>query len=144
MHAQFYAIPAGIYLLGLSFFETRRTDKDNLLPAVVNVIGVLVLAGSAFVQSILHGPELLSALIVGIEGVLLVFWGAVSKSKVPFIGGIIAFTVNVLYQATSMLSMINVAIGVLVIGLFLVIMVILLERFRNRLMKVGHSWDWTW
>ena len=149
VHAQFYAVPAGVYLLALAFFETRRTEKASLLPAAVNVMGVAALVGSAFVQSLVDRPEWIYASIVGVEGVLLALWGAASKSKVPFIAGIIAFSVNVLYQSTSILSSLNAAAVALGMGLVLVALAILLERFRGRVINAGRRWsarlqNWNW
>jgi len=146
VHAQFYAAPAGIYLLSLAFFESKRPQKSSLFTAIVNGTGVVALAGSAFVQSLVDTPGWLYSGIIGVEGILLVLWGSATKSKVPFLGGIIAFFVNALYQAISILWSLNAAAAALGIGLTLVILVILLERFRIQLIDSGRRWsqNWSW
>ncbi|HIC49415.1 MAG TPA: hypothetical protein EYP00_05925, partial [Dehalococcoidia bacterium] len=54
----FYTIPAGLYLLGLAYFEYRRESRIKFLAPVFNALSVLILPMSAFLQSIYEKPEL--------------------------------------------------------------------------------------
>ena len=93
---QAYAIPVGLYLLGIAFFERRRSR--GTLPVFIEIAAVLLLVGSSFLQSVIDEPGWAYALLLGVESILLVLWGVVNRTKVSFIGGIVAFVVNVLYQ----------------------------------------------
>ncbi|MDC0035258.1 zinc ribbon domain-containing protein [Chloroflexi bacterium] len=148
---QFYTIPAGLYLFALAYFEKRRSAEDSRIALAANTLGVIVLSGSAFVQSIIatDGNELLFVLIGITGGVFLTIWGIFSKSKICFAGGILTFAINIFYQATSLLSGTDGAIIGIILGLFIIVLVIVLERAKSHLILRDqrfrdyiHSWDW--
>ncbi|MCH8870575.1 MAG: hypothetical protein IIC85_12755, partial [Chloroflexi bacterium] len=145
--AQAYAIPAGLYLLGIAFFERRRSP--GRLAAFIDMAAVLVLVVSAFWQSVTDDTAWAYALLTGVDAVLLVFWGALNRTKVPFFGGIAAFILNVLYQSTALLSTLPGAVTGLVIGIVLVALIVVIEWRRQQLVALGKKWsgrldDWAW
>ena len=155
--AQVYAIPAGLYLLGIAYAERRRregtgpetpyyynqqVETEEGIPAspFLEVLAVLVMGLSSFIQSTSQDPEWVYALLLGVEGIGFIVWGATTRSKVLMISGILLFGVDVIYQATSLLSSFGGAIIAAVIGVALLVLVLAAERFRARLMEFGNRW----
>ena len=145
----YYAIPAGVYLLGIAYFEYRRPSRIRPLAFAINVLAVVILPVSAFIQSITETPELPFVLLTAGEAVLLTLWGVFSRSRVNFAGGIIAFTINLLYQLTKLLADVHGALIAIGIGVFLIVVVLILERLRTRLSQSDNKWvdrieAWNW
>ena len=146
-YVQAYAIPAGLYLLGIAYFERRRSPGN--LPAFIDTGAVLLLVVSSFWQSVVDAPAWAYAILLGVESFLLVAWGAVNNTKVVFAGGIVAFAVNVLYQTSGLLSTLSGAAIGLTIGLLLVALIASIEWKRERLILLGREWtvrlnQWSW
>ena len=145
--AQAYAIPAGLYLLGIAFFERRRSASS--LPVFIEGSAVLLLLVSSFWQSVVDDPAWAYAVLLAAEAVLLVLWGAANQAKLPFMGGIVAFIVNILYQTTGLLSTLpGAAIG-LIVGLLIVTAIAGIELKRAQLITLGRVWTsrlslWRW
>ena len=155
--AQAYAIPAGLYLLGIAYAERRRREEtapetayyysqqvetEESIPAspFVEVLAVLVMGLSSFIQSTSQDPEWVYAVLLGLEGIGFIVWGAATRSKVLMISGVLLFGVDVIYQATSLLSSFGGAIIAAVIGVALLVLVLVAERFRARLIEFGNRW----
>lgn len=156
--AQFYAIPAGIYLLGVGYVERRRNaqtnsepaayyseqaeiDKDISISPLLEAMAVLLMGASVLIQSITtQGHEWVYAVLMGVEGVGMIVWGAAIRSKVLLIGGLLLFFVDVIYQTTSLLSSFGGAIVGIVLGITLLVLVIMAERFRERIIHVSARW----
>ena len=148
---QLYTIPAGIYLLALGYLENRRKTLNPKLAIASNILGVIILSGSAFVQSVIasNGMELVFVLLGGFEAMILTVWGIFSKSKISFAAGILTFAINIIYQATSLLSGTNGAIIGIILGLFIIALVIIIERTKSHLVLKGEKFkdyinDWNW
>ncbi len=148
---QYYTIPAGIYLLTLAFFEVRRGNSKPNLSTTANILGVLILGCSSFLQSSLdsQGNVLFFVLLTGIEGVLLTLWGLFAKFKTVFIGGILTFTLNILYQVAFLLSGLNGALLALGVGILIILTVVVIERTKTRLIAKSKEWtdaleNWHW
>jgi hypothetical protein len=161
--AQIYAIPVGLYFLIISYLERQRLVKDNQKPELflVGVTGlgipffdeddvrdsadlfpigglleglaIVVMGGTAFIQSMTQNPEWIYALLLGLEGIAFVVWSGVVKSKTLLFGGIIIFVVNLLYQITSLLMTFGGAVAGISIGLIILISVLAAERFKDRI-----------
>ena len=148
---QYYTIPAGVYLLTLAFFEVRRGNSKPNLSTTANILGVLILGCSSFLQSSLdsQGNVLFFVLLTGIEGVLLTLWGLFAKFKTVFIGGILTFTLNILYQVAFLLSGLNGALLALGVGILIILTVVVIERTKTRLIAKSKEWtdaleNWHW
>lgn len=148
-YIQLYCIPAGIYLLTLSYFEKKKGKYGNGIPIMLAFLAICILIGSAFIQSLISEPEIFYFILVAIEAVLLVVLGTLSKSRFYFISGILAFILNIGYQTTSILASLGTAVFALVIGIMIVTLVIILERFREKLLASARLLstdenEWTW
>ena len=148
---QYYTIPAGLYLLTLAFFEVRRSNAKPNLSTAANILGVLILGCSSFLQSSLYSQEnvLFFVLLTGIEGVLLTLWGLFAKFKTVFIGGILTFILNILYQVAFLLSDLNGALVALGVGVLIILTVVVIERTKTRLISKSNEWtdaleSWHW
>ena len=155
--AQFYAIPAGIYLLGVGYVERRRNvqkssemggyysqqsevDRGIPISPLLEAMAVLVMGVSVLIQSITQEPEWVYAVLMGVEGVGMIVWGSAIRSRVLLIGGLLLFFVDVIYQITSLLSSFGGAIVGVVLGIILLVVVIMVERFRERIVRVSSRW----
>ena len=112
------------------FLEQNMCVKKNVRKnnSVAPFVG-----GSAFIQSVTQEPEWVYALLLGIEGVLIVIWGSVSRSRILFVGGVLIFAIDVIYQVTSLLSHLGGAMVGVIFGSLIIVLVVLAERFRGKL-----------
>ena len=117
-------------------------ETEEGIPAspFVEVLAVLVMGLSSFIQSTSQDPEWVYAVLLGVEGIGFIVWGAATRSKVLMISGVLLFGVDVIYQATSLLSSFGGAIIAAVIGVALLVLVLAVERFRARLMEFSNRW----
>jgi hypothetical protein len=122
---QWYALPAGLYLLGVGYLEWRLGSRP--LARWIDRAAVLLLLGSAFWQSL--GPQGgRYALLMGIECLLLLWWGSARRLRFFLYAGVGGMTVNVIAQLVEPLLSANRWIVFGVAGLLLVGLAILVER----------------
>jgi hypothetical protein len=129
---QLYAIPAGLYFMGLAYLEWQRNKSRYSVGLEALGLGVLLVTSLA--QS-LNAQGLPYFVLLMAEGLLVVFWGLYQKRKIPFFTGIGASTLNVVAQVIVLVSVhdINrwfVAFGV---GLLIMSLAIYIERSREQL-----------
>ena len=117
------------------FIDQTSTENENgvMWSPFVEVLALLLVGGSAFIQSVTQEPEWVYALLLGIEGVLIVIWGSVSRSRILFVGGVLIFAIDVIYQVTSLLSHLGGAMVGVIFGSLIIVLVVLAERFRGKL-----------
>jgi hypothetical protein len=75
---QAYAIPLGIALLGAGWYERAKVEDHFFRP--FTILGLIVLMGSAFVQSLEEGGAVY-ALILAVESLGAIIWGVKSRSR---------------------------------------------------------------
>ena len=156
--AQIYAIPVGLYFLIISYLERQRLLKDDQDPefgmpffnqddmkdpadllaigGLLDGLAIIVMGGTAFIQSMTQNPEWIYALLLGLEGIAFVIWSGVVKSKTLLFGGIIIFVANILYQITSLLLTFGGAIAGISIGVIILVAVLGVERFKDRITRL--------
>ena len=145
----FYAIPAGIYLLGIAYFEYKRASEIKFLALAANALAILILPVSAFIQSLVVSPELLYASLCAVEAIILIGWGLYSRSKIIFAGGLVTLVINLLWHLATTLSDINVAFTAIGFGLLFIGIAVVIERMKNRLAQSRKEWidqldTWNW
>ena len=125
---QWYAVPAGLYLLGIGWLEWRQGRK--VLARWIDRAGMLVWLGSTWWQSI---PGVMErgwpyALIMGAEALLLVWWGSSRRQKWFLYIGVVAVVVDVITQSIAgMLGPYRwIVLGV--VGLLVMGIAVLVER----------------
>ena len=130
---QWYAIPAGLYFMGLAYLEWSRNKSKYAVG--IEVLGLGVLLVTSFVQSLSSANGLpYFALLLG-EAILVIFWGVYQKRKIPFFTGSGATALNLVAQTIVLVEVhdINrwfVAFGA---GLLIMSIAIYIERSREQL-----------
>ncbi len=136
---QFYAIPGGLYFMGIAYLELRRDRKKYAIGVEILGLGVLLLP--SFVQS-LNGKDgfLYFVLLLG-EALLVVWWGTLQKRKIPFFAGIGVSALNILAQLIVLISVYDINRWFVAFGAGLLIMsiAIYIERSREQLRVYSHE-----
>jgi len=127
---QLYAIPAGLYFTGIGYLERRRSRK--LYAIIIESFGLAVLLLTAFIQSLNGGVEGLPHFVLLIvEGLLVIWWGASRRLKLPFFVGLAASAINVVGQVVVAFSGGDIVIRVLIIfgaGVIIITAGLIIER----------------
>jgi hypothetical protein len=95
LEPQAYIIPFGVTLLVVGRIE--RTRSRNRVFMVTTIMGLLLLTGSAFYQS-LPGGAYVYAILLGFESLLAIAWGIRSHCRCYVQIGSIAFLANAIVQ----------------------------------------------
>ena len=123
-HVQWYAIPVGIYLLGIGFLEWERGNRH--LARWLDYIAMLLLMGSLFWQTLVFGWWY--ALLLGSEGFVAFWWGSARRLRRFFYAGMAGVILATLGQLLNALQEVNQWITFGLIGLILVVLAIIVER----------------
>lgn len=136
---QWYAIPAALYLLGVGAVERRLGRRG--LAQVVDLAGLTLLLGSSLWQSL--GPSGFPyAVLLAIEALLVVWFGAAQRVRRHFFGGLGALLVNVIVQSINPVRALDKTVLFLSLGVLLVVTAILAERRREQIIRTTRAW-WT-
>ena len=134
---QWYAVPAGAYLLGIGWSEWRQGRKA--LARWIDRAGMLVWLGSAWWQSL---PGVMDngwpyALLMGAESLLLVWWGSARRLRRFLYVGAVAVVLSAVTQAIEPLLSANRWIVFGIVGALLVGIAILVERKLNKIRELS-------
>lgn len=121
---QWYAIPAGLYILGIAYLEWQKGHKT--LARWLDYAALLLMMGSLFWQTLLFGWGY--ATLLGAEGFLAFWWGSARRLRRFFYAGMVGVILATLGQLINSLRSINQWIVFGIIGLLLVGLAILVER----------------
>jgi len=121
---QLYAVPAGLYLLGVGYLEARRGNKR--LARWLDYAAVLLMMGSLFWQTLLFGWSY--ALMLGGEGFAAFFWGSARRLRRFLYAGMMGVILATTAQLINSLRSINQWIVFGLIGLLVVLAAIAVER----------------
>jgi hypothetical protein len=130
---QLYAIPGGLYFMGIAYLELRRDRKRYAVG--IEILGLGVLLVTSFIQSLNGAQGLPYFVLLLVEALLVVWWGTLQKRKVPFFAGLGFSALNILAQLVVLVSVYDinrwfVAFGA---GLFIMGIAIYIERSREQL-----------
>lgn len=121
---QWYALPAGLYLLGIGFLEWQRGGRT--LARWLDYAAILLLLGSLFWQTLVFGWGF--ALMLGGEGLAAFWWGSARRLRRFFYTGMSGVILAALGQLLNALQEVNQWITFGLIGLILVVAAIIVER----------------
>jgi len=121
---QWYAIPAGLYLLGIGFVEWLRGNKN--LARWLDYLAIFLMVGSLFWQTLVFGWWF--ALLLGAEGFAAFWWGSARRLRRFFYAGMAGVVLAGLGQLLNALQEVNQWITFGLIGIVLVMLAIIVER----------------
>lgn len=140
---QWYAIPAGLYLAGMGFLERRRGAR-KLYAIGLESLGLAVLLLVSFIQSLRGGADGVPYFVLMIvEGLLVIGWGAWRRLKVPFFIGFAASALNVVGQVVVLFAGGSTFTRWLIIGvagLLIVALAVFVERQRILIIAKAQEW----
>jgi hypothetical protein len=126
---QWYAVPTGLYLLGVAYLEWNYGNRP--LARWLDYAATLLMLGSLFWQTLIFGWGF--ALMMGLEGLIAIWWGSARRLRRFFYAGIVGVILATLGQLLNALRHINQWITFGVIGLLLVLVGVIVERKRESL-----------
>lgn len=141
---QVYALPAGLYFVAVGFFERRL--RKGLLAVAIESFGLVMLLLTAFMQSLNANTGFPYFVLLLVEGLLIIWWGAGRRFKIPFFIGLIASVVNVVAQIILLLNTLGLTQGfgrfiiIFAVGVILVIVAIFVERQRIQIITKAREW----
>jgi len=137
---QWYALPAGLYLLAIGYLEWGRGSRD--LARWLEYAAILLLFGSLFWQTLVLGWGY--AILLGSEGFAAFWWGSARRLRRFFYAGMAGVILATVGQLLNALQEVNQWITFGLIGLVLVTMAILVERKLEAIkawQQVLESWE---
>ncbi len=132
-----YALPAGLYLLTMAFFEWQFGSKR--LGRNLDYLGLTLLLGSLFWQTLILGWQF--ALLLGFEGFVSLWWGSGRRLRRFFYAGIAAVVLATVGQLVNALQAINQWVTFGIIGLLLVAVALVVERRLDHFKRWQESLD---
>jgi hypothetical protein len=139
-----YAIPAGLYFIGMGYLERRRPGARKLFAVIIESFGLAVMLLTAFIQSLNGGAEGLPHFVLLIaEGALVIWWGAARRLKIPFFIGLAASALNVAGQIVVLFGGGATLTRWIIIGgagILFVTAAVFVERQRVRLIAKAQEW----
>jgi hypothetical protein len=137
---QWYAIPAGLYFTGVGYLERRR--RRGLFALIVESFGLAVLLVTSFIQSLNGAQGFPYFVLLLAEGLIVVWWGASRRLRVPFSIGLGASALNVVAQVVVLVNVyeVNRWFIILGVGLLLVTAAVFVERQRERIIARAQEW----
>lgn len=137
---QWYALPAGLYLLAIGYLEWRNGQRT--LGCWLDYLAMLLMLGSLFWQTLVFG--LFFAFLLICEGMVSLWWGSARRLRRFFYAGIIGVMLAVLGQLLNALQTVNQWLVFGLIGLMLVALAVLVERKLDTIkawQKVLETWE---
>ena len=140
---QLYAIPGGLYFMGIAYLELRRDRKKYAIGVEILGIGLLLL--TSFIQSLNGKSGFAYFVLLLVEALLMVWWGTLQKRKIPFFAGIGFSALNILAQLIVFISVNNISIWYVAFGagLFIMAIAIYIERSREQIRTRTREWGET-
>lgn len=132
---QLYAIPAGFYLLGMSWLEWARGNKT--IARWLDWVGVIILFGSAFWQSFGANGEIYAFIMI-VEGLLIGWLGSARRLRRLLYMGVFGVVTAVIGQLIEPLFALNTFV-LLLLGVGVVGLAIALERRLDKVREFSHE-----
>jgi len=136
---QWYVIPAGLYLLVLAG-GLRRFQGHRRASQLIEAAAVMLMLGVTAAQALLPEGGLFYSLLLFGESLLMATYGALSRLRVPFVGGMAFFVAGVLWMTVDTVRLANQWVILGIVGLLMVLAYVILERHQERLLRAGRYW----
>ncbi|MCB0208662.1 MAG: hypothetical protein KDJ52_05015 [Anaerolineae bacterium] len=138
-HVQWYAMPAGLYLVSVAYLEWHQGNKN--FARWLDYSATLLMLGSLFWQTLLFGW--IFALLLGTEGLAAFFWGSFRRLRRFLYTGMVGMILATIGQLLNSLRSINQWIVFGLIGLLLISIAVIVERKLEQI-KTWHEVLETW
>jgi hypothetical protein len=131
---QYYALPAGLYFSAIGFLERRRHPGRFAL--LTESFGLLVMLTTSFLQSFSLQNGFIYFLLLLVEALLVSWWGAARRLRVPFLIGLLYSVLNILAQLVVLVRVYEVSRWLIIFGVGALLMGVglLVERRREKLL----------
>ncbi len=131
---QYYALPAGLYFSAIGFLERRRHPGRFAL--LTESFGLVVMLTTSFLQSFSLLNGFIYFLILLVEALLVSWWGAARRLRVPFLIGLLYSVLNILAQLVVLVRVYEISRWLIIFGVGALLMGIglLVERRREMLL----------
>lgn len=138
---QWYALPGGLYFIGVGYLERRRGLR-KLFAVGIESFGLMVLLLTSFIQSLNPEQGFPYFLLLLVEALLAVWWGAARRLKAPFFVGLGTSALNVVAQVIVLMGVydINRFIIIFGVGVLLVTVAVFVERQRTLILAKAQEW----
>jgi hypothetical protein len=137
---QWYALPAGVYLLAIAYIESQRGNKT--LGRWLDYAAMFLMMGSLFWQTMLYGWAY--ALLLGSEGIAGLWWGSARRLRRFLYIGMLGVVLATVAQLINALQSVNQWIIFGIIGLLALIIGLVVERKLDDLKawrEVLETWE---
>ncbi|HUE99283.1 MAG TPA: hypothetical protein VMN99_08500 [Anaerolineales bacterium] len=140
---QLYAIPGGLYFMGIAFLELQHERKRYAI--ALEILGLGVLLVTSFAQSLNGAQGFPYFVLVLAESLLVIWWGTLQKRRIPFFTGIVAVALSVVAQVIVLVNVYNISIWLVAfgVGLLIIAIAIYIERGREQLRARTREWSET-
>ncbi|MBI5823464.1 MAG: hypothetical protein HZB18_05500 [Chloroflexi bacterium] len=140
---QWYAIPGGLYFMGLAYLEWLRNRSKYAIGLELLGLGILLI--TSFTQSLNGSQGFAYFVLLMAESLLIIWWGTIQKRKIPFFVGIIFSALNIIAQVIVLVNVYNISIWLVGLGMGLVIMgiAVFVELRREQLRARTREWSET-
>jgi len=140
---QWYAIPGGLYFMGLAYLEWRRNKSKYAIG--IELLGLGILLITSFTQSLNGAQGFTYFVLLMLESLLIIWWGTIQKRKIPFFVGIGFSALNIVAQVIVLVNVYNISIWLVGLGMGLIIMTIavFVELRREQLRTRTREWGET-
>ncbi len=137
---QWYAIPGGLYFIGLAYLEWQRNKSRYAIGLEILGLGILLI--TSFIQSVNSETGFPYFVILMVESLLVIGWGTIQKRKIPFFTGIASTAINFIAQVIMLVNVgiINIWYVGLGTGLLIVGIAIFVELRREQLRARIGKW----
>ncbi|HDP90230.1 MAG TPA: hypothetical protein ENN42_09835 [Thioalkalivibrio sp.] len=134
---QWYAIPAGVYLLVIGYLEWGQDRRG--LARWIDRAALLLLLGSAFYQSLAEPRGWPYALLMGAESFLIIWWGSARRQLRFLYAGVIGIVSGVGGQLIEPLLSVNAWLVFGGVGLFVLLLSIFIERSLEAVRRLSED-----
>jgi len=137
---QWYAIPVGLYFTFVGHLERRQGRKT--FAAFIEGFGLAVLLVASFIQSLNGAAGFPYFLLLLVEGLVVIWWGAMQRRKIPLVLGVGASALNVIAQVIVLINVYDVHRWLIILGVGVLLVTTAVFVERKRLQIIARAQDW--
>jgi hypothetical protein len=129
-----------LYFVFVGHLERRQGRKS--FATLVEGFGLTVLLLTSFIQSLNGAAGFPYFLLLLVEGLVVVWWGASQRRRIPFFLGIGASALNVVAQVIVLVNVYDVHRWIIILGVGILLVTTAVFVERKRLKIIARAQDW--